>query len=276
MTINEAQARFWNGPAAEGWVKGQAMLDGMFAPVAERIVETVTEAPARNVLDVGCGTGATTLAISRALGDSAACTGLDISEPMLALARARAKDAGATAQFIRADAQTHAFAPGQFDTIVSRFGIMFFDDPVAAFSNLRRACAPGGRLRCIAWRSMADNPFMTTAERAAAPLLPDMPAREEDVPGQFGLADADRTRRILADSGWTGIAFVPVDFACTMPAAAIDGFLIQRGPVGAALQDVDDATRARVIETARAAFAPYVHGDEVRFNAACWMIRAQA
>ena len=145
--------------------------------------------PERRVLDVGCGTGSTTLAVARLLGAKGRCTGIDISEPMIAAARARAEREGTPASFIRADAQTHAFEPASFDMIISRFGVMFFDDSVRAFANLRRAARDDAELRFIAWRSAAENPFMTTAERAAAPLLPNLPARRPDAPGQFAFAD---------------------------------------------------------------------------------------
>ena len=144
------------------------------------------------VLDVGCGTGSTTLAVARRLGAKGRCIGIDISEPMIAAARARAEREGTPASFIRADAQTHAFEPASFDMIISRFGVMFFDDSVRAFANLRRAAKQTPSLRFIAWRSAAENPFMTTAERAAAPLLPNLPARRPDAPGQFAFADRDR------------------------------------------------------------------------------------
>ena len=158
--------------------------------------------------------------------------------------------------------------------IVSRFGVMFFSDPVAAFANLRRAARPGGEMRLLAWRGMDDNPFMTAAERAAAPLLPDLPVRKPDAPGQFAFADRDRVGRILEESGWTDIDIQPVDVPCTMPAAELEFYFTRLGPVGLALASADDALRAKVVDTVRPAFAPFVHGPLVRFTAACWSISA--
>jgi SAM-dependent methyltransferase len=180
------------------------------------------------------------------------------------------------ADFIRADAQTHDFAPESFDMIVSRFGVMFFDDPVAAFANLRRSVRSGGALRFAAWRSAQDNPFMTAAERAAAPFVPDLPVRQPDAPGQFGFADQHRVVRILEESGWGGIAITPIDVACAIPKAALDGYITRLGPLGRVLPQLDAQTRGRVIEAVRAAFAPFVEGQEVRFIAACWMVAARA
>ncbi|KLN56489.1 class I SAM-dependent methyltransferase [Variovorax paradoxus] len=275
MEDNE-QAALWNGRAGRAWVDAQEPLDRLLAPFENLLVDEACAASPRRVLDVGCGTGATTLAIARLLGAAGHCVGADISEPMIAAARARAERVGAPASFICGDVQRHAFEPASFDLIVSRFGIMFFDSPVQAFANLRHAASDGAALRVIAWRGAAENPFMTTAERAAAPLLPNLPARQPGAPGQFSFADRDRVSSVLEESGWTGIDIRPIDVECTLPEKALHGYLTRMGPVGLVLQDADERTRTQVIEAVRAAFEPYVHGSEVRFTAACWMIGAQA
>lgn len=276
---DDAQAALWNGVGGEGWVEAQALLDRMFKPFEDRLVEAVVAGSARRVLDVGCGTGGMTLAVARALGAAGRVVGVDISAPMIAAAnsraeRARAGENGTSASFLRADAGAYAFEPAAFDSIVSRFGVMFFDDSVRAFTNLRRAAKAGAELRFIAWRRPEENPFMTTAERAAAPLLPALPARRPDAPGQFAFADADRVSRILAESGWTGIDIQATDVPCTLPTTELERYLTLLGPVSRALRDVDARKRAEVIKTALAAFEPFVRGAEVRFTAACWMVGA--
>lgn len=269
------QSKLWNGLGGNAWVDAQALLDHMFKPLEDLLVKEVISRSALRVLDVGCGTGATTLALARLLGAHGRCLGIDISEPMLALARTRAERAGLPASFIRADAQTYTFEPAAFEMIVSRFGVMFFDDAVRAFENLRRAAANDGVLRLIAWRSGAENSFMTAAEHAAAPLLPGLPPRQENAPGQFGFANADRVHTILDESGWADIEVRPIDIACTLPQRDLTRYVTRLGRVGLFLQDADEATRARVIETVLPAFDPYVHGEDVRFTAACWMICAR-
>lgn len=280
MTVTHAaddeQTRLWNGPSGRAWVDAQALLDQMFQPFEGLLVEAVSAACAGRVLDVGCGTGSTTLAIARLLGAAGHCTGIDISEPMIATARARAESDDSPARFLRANAQTHAFEPASFDMIVSRFGVMFFDDPAEAFANLRQAASTDAVLRCIAWRSATENPFMTTAERAAAPLLPSLPVRRPGAPGQFAFADAHRVHQILDESGWAQIDIQPIDVICVFPERELIPYLTRLGPVGAILQDVDERTRTQIIEAVRPAFDPYVHDTVVRFSAACWMIGARA
>jgi hypothetical protein len=181
-----------------------------------------------------------------------------------------------TTTFICDDAQSHGFEPDSFDLIISRFGVMFFEDFVGAFKNLRHAARKGATLRLIAWRSAEENPFMTIAERVAAPLLPNMPARQPDEPGQFAFGRQSRISGILHDSGWTAINIEPVDVICTFPESELLRYLTRMGPVGRTLQSIDEQTRKNVIETVRAAFDPYVRGDEVSFVAACWKVSARA
>jgi len=270
------QATLWNGTSGHAWVDSQQLLDRILEPFQDILIDEIRGGSGSRVLDIGCGTGSTTLAAAQLLGEKGRCTGIDISEPMLALARTRAEQERASVSFICADAQTFAFDAASFDTMISRFGVMFFNDPVAAFSNLRRAATSGARLCFIAWKGGADNPFMTTAERAAAPLLTNIPPRNPDGPGQFAFADPQRVRRILEQSGWTQIDIRPTAVGCSFPEAELIGYFTRLGPLGQALQQADEAARNHVIATVRAAFDPYVHGAEVRFNAAIWVVSARA
>ncbi len=270
------QKALWNGTAADAWIAAQAMLDGMFAPFERLLVDGVRAQAARRVLDVGCGTGATTLAVARLPVPAGEFTGVDISAPMLATARTRAAKENSRARFVCADAATHEFSPGSFDMIISRFGVMFFEDPAAAFANLRRAVTDQGRMQLIAWRGAQENPFMTAAERAAAPLLPGIPARDPRGPGQFAFADSNEVRHKLESSGWRDIELKPLDVVCSFPTAELERYVTRLGPIGKLLQGVDDATRQRVVDAVLPAFDPYLNGAEVRFDAACWMIVARA
>lgn len=256
-------------------MESQTLLDDMYRPVERVLTAEVGAVGDRAVLDVGCGTGDTTVAVARSVTERGRCVGVDVSEAMVAAARERAERAGSAASFVVADAQEHRFGTA-FDVVMSRFGVMFFTDPVRAFANLRRSARSGGDLRCVVWRGSGENPFMTTAERAAVPHLHGIPAREPDAPGQFGLADPDRIRAVLSAAGWSGIAVDPLDVAVAMPEPELAGYVTRFGPVGAALRGADAGTVARVVEAVRPAFDPFVDGDEVRFTAACHLVRATA
>lgn len=277
---NQDQIRRWNGPSGDAWTDRQPVLDAMFQPVEDLLVAAVSARHASRVLDVGCGTGSTTIAIAqeiaREIRAPGCCVGIDVSAPMIEMARGRAAHAGVDARFVCADAQMHAFEAAGFDMIVSRFGVMFFDDPCRAFANLRAAAIDGADLCAIAWRSAAENPFMTTAERAAAAWLPASPPQPPEAPGQFAFADRTHVTAVLRDSGWSEVRIEPIDVACALPEAELRGYIARLGPVGAALQDLPEAERARRIDALREAFASFVHGDEVRYTAACWRITARA
>lgn len=274
--VNREQAEMWNGPSGQAWVEGRALLDHMYQPVAEAILAKAPPVVGARILDVGCGAGAVTLAYARRLGAAGACVGIDISASMIETARARGANEGLNVRFIQADAQIHTFERASFDLFVSRFGVMFFDDPVGAFTNLRHAARANAKVCFAVWRGPEDNEFFTTPERVAAPFLPDPPAREPNAPGRFAFADSNRVARILGESGWDGIDIRPADISCAFPTSDLQYCLTRLGRIGHALPQLDEQTRARLIEAALPTFAPYVIGQHVHFTAACWIVEAHA
>ncbi|MEM8696911.1 MAG: methyltransferase domain-containing protein [Pseudomonadota bacterium] len=273
-TADKGGAIDWNGAAGRSWVDLQGLLDHTFKPVENLLTEAAAAHSPEHLLDIGCGAGGTTLALARYLGPDAHCAGIDISAPLIEAARMRAEREGLDTRFLCADAQDHDFAADSVDAIVSRFGVMFFADPVAAFANLRRAARPDTVMTLIAWRDPDQNPFMTAAARAAAPIIA-LPERQPNEPGQFGFADADHVHGILSRAGWAGVDLQPVDFDCGFPVAELGTYLLRLGPLGMALEGADAAMHERVLTAVRPAFDRYVAGDEVRFTAACWMITAR-
>lgn len=271
------QAQLWNGMAGRAWAEECAMMDAMLHPFQERLVAAVGAQGegSQRVLDVGCGTGAVTLAIARNR-PAGMVTGIDISAPMLAAAEARARAAGLQPRFLRADAESHDFAESGFDSVVSRFGVMFFGQPVAAFANLRRATRTGGSLCFFAWRSALENGFMSLAEKAASPFLPPLPPRQPHAPGQFAFADRDHVAGILRDSGWGKIDITPVDVECGLPVDRLPTYLSRFGPLGRVMEGLEPARRQEVLGHLLASFAPFVQGEEARFTAACWQVNAVA
>jgi SAM-dependent methyltransferase len=275
-TNGNEQSALWNGTAGRAWVETQDLLDNMFKPVEDMLVQVVSAENPQRLLDVGCGTGSTTFAAARVLGAQGDSVGIDISAQMIALARSRARREGMPTTFVCDDAARHAYEPAAFDVIVSRFGVMFFDDPVGAFRSLRQAARKNGSLHFYAWRSADENPFMTAAERAAKGLGLDMPTRQPDEPGQFAFGRESRIAGLLHESGWSAIDIEPVDFTCTFPEVDLVRYISSMGPFGRVLQELGPHERSGVVERVRAAFDPYVDGEEVRFSAACWKVSARA
>src|SRR5919202_367006 len=184
MTQNTEQIEYWNGTAADTWVAQQERLDRQLDPLGRAALRVLAPRPGEHVLDVGCGSGQTTLQLADAVGPDGRVVGVDVSSQLLAAARRRPRPANVA--FEQADAQTYAFER-PFDAIYSRFGVMFFADPVAAFANLRRALKPGGRMAFVCWREEAANPMMTVPMAAAAKHLPPLPppAQDAHAPGPF-------------------------------------------------------------------------------------------
>ncbi|MGR9578999.1 class I SAM-dependent methyltransferase [Pandoraea sputorum] len=277
---NHDQSELWNGRSGSAWVDNRAALDQMFVPLArfliDRARDVAQQTPSGRLLDVGCGTGGATLALSTALGHPSRLTGADISAPMIETARTRAAHARAPVEFLCADVQTHVFAQAPFDLIVSRLGVMFFDDPIAAFANLRASARPGAALHTLVWRGPSENPFMTVAERTAAPLLCGLPPRQPGAPGQFGFADRERVAAILSSAGWVDVRLEPVQFDCTFAQADLRDYASRLGPVGLALAGLDPAKRESVVDAVVDAYAPFVAQGEVRFTSACWHLSARA
>lgn len=275
-SANNEMSALWNAHGGETWVELQALLDRLFLPFENMLGDALSRTGASNILDVGCGTGATTLAAARAIGSTGKATGLDISRPLVEAAQRRAEMANvANAGFLLADAQTAPLAPGTFDAIISRFGIMFFDDPKAAFANLRRAAVGGASLTAFVWRKQSDNPFMIAADVAAAPFLPELEPVGSNAPGQFGFADPQHVRCIL-DSAWHEIRIEPVDVVCELETADLDRYILKLGRVGKILSALTEDRRTMVVEAVRRAFVPFVTGGLARFTAACWRIEAHA
>jgi SAM-dependent methyltransferase len=279
MTIvNTDQAEHWNaGDGVAHWVRNQDRYDRMNAPFAAMILDAAGLRPGTDVLDVGCGCGGTTLAAARLVAPGQA-VGLDLSGPMLARARAGAEAAGlGNAEFRQGDAQVHPLEPGRFGAVLSRFGVMFFADPVAAFANLARALRPGGRLAFVCWRRPDENPIMMEPVAAAiAAGLPQPEPGPPHAPGPFAFADRERVSGILAAAGFTEIAIAAHDESIggNDLEAALD-LAFQVGPLGRMVRD-KPAERAAVTGAVRAVLARHVvAGGVVLMQSATWIATAK-
>lgn len=275
---NAAQREYWTtSPGAQAWTALHRDLDIQFVPLTAAAIDALAPQAGEAILDVGCGCGDTTLQIARRLAPGGRVTGLDISPAMLAVARHRAGQEEATSvAFAEADAQTHGFAAGAYDAVFSRFGVMFFADPVAAFANLRGALRDGGRLTFLCWRAPDDNPFMMVPLEAALHLFREPPPPADPfAPGPFAFADPARVERILREAGFGAIDIAPLD----IPAG---GHRVERalhlamniGPLPRLLREQPEVTEAAT-EAVRAALAAHDGPEGVRLRAATWLVRAR-
>jgi SAM-dependent methyltransferase len=278
---NHEQKSYWNEQAGPIWVSQQERLDRQIGPHGERAIARLAPAPGERVLDLGCGCGDSALALARRVAPGGSVLGLDLSEPMLARARERAAAAGlANVAFRVADVQSARLDAGSFDAAFSRFGVMFFADPVAAFRNVRSALRPGGRLVFACWRPVKENPWVLVPMAAAAPLLTLPPPPPEGAPGPFAFGDAERVRGILAAAGFEGIAFEPADVPMTPGGGDLDeaaDTFLHVGPLASVLREANagEALREQVRGAVRKAFEPHLRGGRVELGSAIWLVQAR-
>ncbi len=277
---NAEQREFWNTRGASAWVELQELLDEQLAVFGTAVAEVVHARSGENVLDVGCGCGTTSLELAACVAPRGRVVGVDVSAPMIAHASERARRRGvANVEFVVADAQTHAFEPEVFDVLYSRFGVMFFDTPEAAFANLARALKPGARMGFCCWQSIEQNPWMREPTLAAMQHITIEIPSDPCAPGPFAFADADRVRRILEAAGFAGVtidAFTPaLRIGGSADLDAATAFIMRLGPMGRALAGADDATHRAVAGAVRDALAPYrTEQGTVETPSAAWIIRA--
>jgi len=271
------QIDYWNAAAGATWAALNARLDRLIEPLGRAAMDALAPRLGERAIDIGCGCGQTTVDLAARVGETGRVLGVDVSTPMLTVARDRAGKAGlAQVNFLQADAQTHAFEPGGADAVFSRFGVMFFADPKAAFANLRAALAPGGRLAFLCWRAAAENPMMTLPFAAALPHLPQAPLPPNPLaPGPFAFAGGERLRGILEGAGFQDIDIAPHDQRiCSGDLDESVDTALRVGPLGAILREHPDLADA-VIDAVCAALAPFATDAGVRLDSATWIVTAR-
>jgi SAM-dependent methyltransferase len=273
--FNADQLAFWNGPGGHTWVARQAHTDITLAPVSEALLALAAPNAGERVLDIGCGCGATTLELARAIGPAGRVAALDISAPMLAEGQARAKAAGiANVDWLQADAATAAL--DEYDLLVSNFGLMFFGDPVAAFAHLRRAARPGARMAFVCWRPLAENPWMEVPMRAVSPHVPPRPKANPQAPGMFAFADPQRVTQVLAAAGWASPRLDKLDRDLDIAAdRGLEEAVVQSTQIGAIsswLRGQPAEVITAAVASVHEALAAHLDGASVRLPGAMWLV----
>ena len=269
---NAEQIEYWNGPVGERWARLQETIDNNLGEITKGLMPFAAARPGERVLDIGCGCGTTTILLLKSVAPDGNVTGVDVSQPMLAVAQSR----GASANFMHADASTHLFHPTH-DLVFSRFGVMFFADPVAAFVNIRKALKPHGRLAFVCWRDVKENLWASAPFAAARALLPPQEAADPLAPGPFAFADAARLKDILSKAGYRDIRIEKLDSVMNMGATPEEAAkqALNIGPLARAAAELDEAAREKVIAVVRDALAEYASPAGITPLAACWLLGAK-
>ena len=277
QAFNEDQRSHWNGIDGEYWTSNQDRLDRTLEPVTGPLLAFAQPRAGSTVMDVGCGCGATTIELARAVGPSGRVVGIDLSESMLALAGERLREFPNATSLLGDAAELPLRGLGA-ELIVSRFGVMFFGDPVAAFANLRTGLADGGRLRFACWRPIQENPWLLIPLHAVYEHAPRLPKPEPEEPGPFSFGDTARVTRILTAAGFTSPSFTPLDIEMDIAAGGtLEDAVIQAaamGPARRALVDQTDDIRAAAAVSIRRALTPYASAAGVRLPGAVWLVAA--
>lgn len=275
MATNADQIAYWNGQTGRKWAEDADQMDAMMRTQTEAVLAAAVPSEGESVLDIGCGSGGTTLALAAAVGPSGLVTGIDISHPMLAVARERAKGRS-NIHFLEVDASTHALPVASVDLIFSKFGVMFFADPEQAFRNIRRAAKPGARLAFICWRSVHENPFATVPMGIAMRHLPPQPPPDPTAPGPFAFADPVRVGHILTEAGFQTPAFAAFDTTMvigrTAAGAAREAVLV--GMASRLLMNAPQDLKDKVIAELTTEYEKRMTHDGVTFPAHCWIVTA--
>jgi SAM-dependent methyltransferase len=239
---NADQIAFWNGPTGQRWTDRQQVQDIMLAPVAELLIDRAKARVGERIVDVGCGCGATTIALAQKVGPAGHVFGIDVSAPMLGRARQIAPR-GLPVDFELADATVYPFEPASADLLVSRFGVMFFAEPALSFANMRMALRPSGRLAFACWREPRDNPWLMAPLQAVYKHAPRLPQPGPDDPGPFSFASEQRVVGILGEAGFTAINMercdLSLDIAVGRGLETAVETAVEMGPAARALEGRD-------------------------------------
>jgi SAM-dependent methyltransferase len=278
---NAREVQYWNSAHTRVWADEHETIDRLFAGLTQIALDRAAPKPGERVIDIGCGSGTTVLELAARVGPTGYVVGADVSKPSVEKARARIAVAGVhQAEIMLCDVSTHVFPANSFDLVFSRFGVMFFADPVATFANIRRAMKSDGRLALAVFRTAQENKWATAALAAVRHLLPPITPPGPEEPGQFSWADAARVHRILGTAGFKNISLTPHDLAMPLAerggAAEAAGFAFRVGPVVRATSDASEQKKREVRAALEAFFKSHEGLQGVVLPGAIWVVTARA
>jgi SAM-dependent methyltransferase len=280
-SAHAAQAEYWNSPATRAWAEQHERQDRATPGLAVATLGVAAPQSGERVLDIGCGSGTTVLALAACVGQGGYVLGADISAASTARASERIAAAGLQhAEAICADVATHPFPASSFDLAFSRCGVMFFEDPRAAFRNVHRAMKPGGRLALAVFRPASENPWPSAPFAAVRHLLPPTPPPGPDEPGMFSWGDPARVKRILAGAGFHQVSLTPVDLPYQIAgaggAAEAAEFALLFGPLTRVMPGLPPEQREQIRATLESFFEGHVTPQGVALPSAFWVVQALA
>lgn len=271
MRANAMQAALWNGPGGQTWVDHEDGFERQLAPLGQAAIAALAPQRGERILDIGCGSGGTSRELARLVGPEGAVVGVDISAPLLDLARKRSARIQSL-DFVEGDAQSIPLQPRAFDAVFSRFGVMFFDDPVAGFRNIHHALKPGARLSFVCWRGVQENPIFSLPLAAAAAFIPPPVPTDPNMPGPFAFSDADRIDAILAQAGFTALEICPQDHMVSMGDLETSVRLALRSGLLGSIIGAQPDLYHRVRPAVTAALSAHQTGNGVELAAAVWIV----
>ena len=276
---NADQIAYWNGPGGQRWADRQAAQDILLRPVLDILIDRARPLAGERIIDVGCGSGASSIALAEKVAPTGHVLGVDVSGPMLTRARQSAPKE-LPVEFVLADATVYPLEPASFDLLASRFGVMFFADPALSFTNMRKALKPSGRLAFACWREPRENPFFMAPLQAVYKHVPKLPQQGPEDPGPFAFASEARVHRILGEAGFAAIGMEPCNLALDVAIgrgleAAVRSSL-EIGPASRALEGHPEDVRAAAVNSIREALTPFAKGETVPLPAAIWIVTARA
>jgi SAM-dependent methyltransferase len=274
--VNVEQAEEWDGREGDHWVQHADRYDALSQRITPHLMDAAAVGAADRVLDVGCGCGLTTRTAAHA-ASAGSVLGVDLSAAMLQEAERRARaERLANVGFEQGDAQVHTFSPAAFDLAISRFGVMFFENPVASFANVASAIRSGGRFVFLCWQDLPFNDWIMVPAGPALSYVPFPDLGPEGAPGPFSLADADRIRRILTEAGFEGIEINEITEQVFLGEDAADAtdFLQGTGMARVLFEGADADTERKAIDAVRGALEAHEQPEGIWLGSAAWLVAA--